>query len=220
MDHVNAELVIAPMIETNEALANLDAIASVPGVDVLLIGPSDLSIELGVPLDYSCDTYLRGLDKIANAAAKHNIAAGTGLHPAGNGGQLLRLTEASATSPCPGPAGPRPASSRASPASSAEGRPGAPPQTLAGALPLHPTRGPCPLDPPIVFGLRREGACRAVTTAEQAPSLLRPRSWVPRASRPLVGPGRSPGGVWGEAPALPQHRDGGRLLWRSEGVMA
>ena len=54
----------------------LDAIASVPGVDVLLIGPSDLSIELGVALDYSCDTYQRALDKIAAAAAKQGITAG------------------------------------------------------------------------------------------------------------------------------------------------
>ncbi len=76
MDTVNNELVIAPMIETNQSLANLDAIASVPGVDVLLIGPSDLSIELGVPLDYGCDTYQRALDKIAATAAKHGIAAG------------------------------------------------------------------------------------------------------------------------------------------------
>src|SRR6478736_2111473 len=57
LDTVNNELVIVPMIETNEALENLDAIASVPGVDVLLIGPSDLSIELGVPLDYQCELY-------------------------------------------------------------------------------------------------------------------------------------------------------------------
>ena len=51
-------------------------LASVPGVDVLLIGPSDLSIELGVPLDYQCDIYQRALDKIAATAAKHGIAAG------------------------------------------------------------------------------------------------------------------------------------------------
>jgi len=76
MDTVNRELVIAPMIETNQSLENLDAIASVPGVDVLLIGPSDLSIELEVPLDYACDIYQRALDKIAAAAAKHGIAAG------------------------------------------------------------------------------------------------------------------------------------------------
>ena len=73
---MNNELVIVPMIETNQSLENLDAIASVPGVDVLLIGPSDLSIELEVPLDYPCDTYQRALDKIAATAAKHGIAAG------------------------------------------------------------------------------------------------------------------------------------------------
>src|ERR1700757_330317 len=76
LDAVNNELVIVPMIETNQSLENLDAIASVPGVDVLLIGPSDLSIELGVPLDYPCDTYQRALDKIAATAAKRGIAAG------------------------------------------------------------------------------------------------------------------------------------------------
>ena len=76
LDAVNTGVVIAPMIETNQALENLDAIAAVPGVDVLLIGPSDLSIELDVPLDYQCDTYQRALDKIAAAAAKHGIAAG------------------------------------------------------------------------------------------------------------------------------------------------
>ena len=76
MDTVNNGLVIAPMIETKQSMENLDAIASVPGVDVLLIGPSDLSIELEVPLDYACDTYQRALDKIAATAAKHGIAAG------------------------------------------------------------------------------------------------------------------------------------------------
>src|ERR1700716_970305 len=74
MDAVNNELVILPMIETNQSLENLDAIASVPGVDVLLIGPSDLSIELGGPLDYSCDTYQRALDKIAAGPAQRGIA--------------------------------------------------------------------------------------------------------------------------------------------------
>lgn len=83
MDAVNEELLIVPMIETNQALENLDAIASVPGVDVLLIGPSDLSIELGVPLDYACDTYQRALDRIAAAAAKHGKAAGMYFIPPG-----------------------------------------------------------------------------------------------------------------------------------------
>src|SRR5262249_3612543 len=68
LDAVNNGLLIVPMIETNQSLENLDAIASVPGVDVLLIGPSDLSIELGVPLDYACHPYHPPPDKIPPAA--------------------------------------------------------------------------------------------------------------------------------------------------------
>src|SRR5207237_643679 len=74
---------IQPMHETNQSLENLDAIASVSGVDVLLVGPSDLSIELGVPLDYQCDLYQRALDKIVAAAAKRGIAAGMYFIPPG-----------------------------------------------------------------------------------------------------------------------------------------
>src|SRR5579872_5552796 len=61
MDAVNNELVIVPMIETNQSLENLDSIASLQRDNVLLIGTSDLSIELGVPLDYRCDIYQRAL---------------------------------------------------------------------------------------------------------------------------------------------------------------
>ena len=61
----------------------IDHFAKKGGVDVLLIGPSDLSIELGVPLDYRCDLYQRALDKIAAAAAKHGIAAGMYFIPPG-----------------------------------------------------------------------------------------------------------------------------------------
>src|ERR1700745_2757915 len=83
MDAVNNELVILRRIERNEARENLDAIASVPGVHVLLSGPSDLSIELGVPLDYQCDHYQRVLDKIAATAAKHGVVAAMYFIPPG-----------------------------------------------------------------------------------------------------------------------------------------
>lgn len=83
LDAVNEGLVIIPMVETNQAIENIDEIAAVDGVDVLLVGPSDMSIELGVPLDYPCDTYQRALDKIANACARRGIAAGMYFIPPG-----------------------------------------------------------------------------------------------------------------------------------------
>lgn len=84
MDAVNRDVLILPMIETLEAMDNLDAIASVPGVDVLLIGPSDLSICLGVPLEYTHPDYLQALDRIAAACRKAGVTAGAYFLPPGH----------------------------------------------------------------------------------------------------------------------------------------
>jgi 2-keto-3-deoxy-L-rhamnonate aldolase RhmA len=46
---VNEETLLVVQIETQQAIENLAEIVAVPGVDVALIGPSDLSISLGVP---------------------------------------------------------------------------------------------------------------------------------------------------------------------------
>lgn len=45
----NSQVLVIPMIETAEALEQVDAIAHTPGVDALFVGPFDLSIALGLP---------------------------------------------------------------------------------------------------------------------------------------------------------------------------
>lgn len=45
----NARVAVISMIETAEALASVEEIASVPGVDALFVGPFDLSVALGLP---------------------------------------------------------------------------------------------------------------------------------------------------------------------------
>ncbi|NKE45963.1 aldolase [Roseomonas frigidaquae] len=46
---LNAEILVAVMIETPQAVANAEAIAAVPGVDVLMFGTSDLTATMGIP---------------------------------------------------------------------------------------------------------------------------------------------------------------------------
>jgi 4-hydroxy-2-oxoheptanedioate aldolase len=59
-------------------MANLDDIASTPGIDVLFVGPSDLSIGLtdGAVLDPHSDAVEQALDRIVAAAGKAGKFAG------------------------------------------------------------------------------------------------------------------------------------------------
>jgi len=60
------------MIETQEALTNVDAIAASPGIDALFIGPYDLSVALsgGKAQDIQAAEVDRAIDRICQAATK------------------------------------------------------------------------------------------------------------------------------------------------------
>ena len=77
-DHANEEILTLGMIETPQGLANLDAIAAVEGLDGLFVGPSDLSLALGLPPapDWTRDPLAGAIDKILAAARKHGKMAG------------------------------------------------------------------------------------------------------------------------------------------------
>ncbi|NJM08995.1 hypothetical protein HC891_26545 [Candidatus Gracilibacteria bacterium] len=49
MQRVDSELQVVAHIETAEALANLDTLLAVDGIDIWFIGPTDLSVSLGYP---------------------------------------------------------------------------------------------------------------------------------------------------------------------------
>jgi 4-hydroxy-2-oxoheptanedioate aldolase len=63
-------------IETDKGLSNASEIASVEGVDVLFVGPSDLSHTLGVPGNFEHKSYVKALQSIADAAQSHGKALG------------------------------------------------------------------------------------------------------------------------------------------------
>jgi 4-hydroxy-2-oxoheptanedioate aldolase len=66
--YANETIVVFAMIETAQALDNLDAILSVEGLDAIYIGPSDLSLSLG------CRAVLDDVDQKASDAIDHIVA--------------------------------------------------------------------------------------------------------------------------------------------------
>jgi 4-hydroxy-2-oxoheptanedioate aldolase len=64
------------MVETAAGLENVDAIASTPGVDAILIGPSDLAIGLGLAPDDRGPTHAAAVKRVADSCRAHGIAAG------------------------------------------------------------------------------------------------------------------------------------------------
>lgn len=72
----NANLVTVVQVETAETINNLDEIAAVDGVDVLFVGPLDLSISLKKPKRFADPEYVEVLKKVGQAAKKAGKAAG------------------------------------------------------------------------------------------------------------------------------------------------
>jgi len=89
----DGELLVV-QIETNEAVEQIDAIAAVPGVDVLFVGPADLSFSCGVPCDLDHPVLRAALGRVAQAARQHGKRTGIFLRDAE---QLAAVVEAGFT---------------------------------------------------------------------------------------------------------------------------
>lgn len=63
-------------IETLKALENVEAIAKIDGVDLLFVGPLDLSFALGVPRDFKSPKFLEATAKVVAAAKANSKVAG------------------------------------------------------------------------------------------------------------------------------------------------
>jgi 4-hydroxy-2-oxoheptanedioate aldolase len=91
--HANDSIVRFAMIETAQALDNLDAIMSVEGLDAIYIGPSDLSLALGCrPVFDDVDPPVaQAIDHILERAKAHGIQAG--VHNGIPEGALARIAK-------------------------------------------------------------------------------------------------------------------------------
>ncbi len=71
------ETLVILQLEGVEALENIDNIMGVKGVDILFIGPYDLSQSLGVPGEVSHPKVLENMEYIVNKAKEKDIVVGT-----------------------------------------------------------------------------------------------------------------------------------------------
>lgn len=76
VETLNRTTMIGIQIETKEALENLDDILSVPGVDVAVVGNDDLSTGMGIPGQFTSDTYRNAVKDVIKACHKHNVMPG------------------------------------------------------------------------------------------------------------------------------------------------
>jgi 2-keto-3-deoxy-L-rhamnonate aldolase RhmA len=74
----NAATVLIAMLETPEGIANADAIAAVPGIDVLLIGSNDLCTAMGIPGELKSPKLRAAHEGAAKACKAHGKHLGVG----------------------------------------------------------------------------------------------------------------------------------------------
>lgn len=73
------EMLVVMVVETREAWENLEAIAQVPGLDVMFLGMSDLSLSLGLDLMRPDPAAVAEIEqRILEVGKRHNVAVGSG----------------------------------------------------------------------------------------------------------------------------------------------
>jgi 4-hydroxy-2-oxoheptanedioate aldolase len=89
--HAHEWLVTLVQIETVEALENAAEIAEVDGVDVVFVGPMDLTTSMGIPGQYGDARFRDALGEVADAAQSAGKAAGILLLDPANLGLVREL---------------------------------------------------------------------------------------------------------------------------------
>jgi len=80
LNRANDQVLVAVIIETKEAIENIDRIAAVPGLDVLFLGLFDLCLSYGLnPNEMPFDEIDERIETVLAAGKRHGVAVGTGV---------------------------------------------------------------------------------------------------------------------------------------------
>ena len=71
--HCNSETLLIAQVESTRALERVDELASVEGLNALLIGPADLSISLGVGGQWRHPRLVEAVDRVIDACRRHGL---------------------------------------------------------------------------------------------------------------------------------------------------
>ncbi len=72
----NEETCVILLLETVKAFENLEAIISVPGVDVAWVGHYDLTVSMGIPAQFEHPRFLAAMEELATVCRRHGVAPG------------------------------------------------------------------------------------------------------------------------------------------------
>jgi 2-keto-3-deoxy-L-rhamnonate aldolase RhmA len=72
LDAFDEQTVVAVMLETPAAVERADAIAAVPGVDMVMLGPHDLTAEMGILGQFRDERFLDAVRTVAKACRTHD----------------------------------------------------------------------------------------------------------------------------------------------------
>jgi 4-hydroxy-2-oxoheptanedioate aldolase len=91
-DHADHEILAIGMLETVEALENLDSIMATPGLDAVYVGPADLALAFGLKPGFepTDPRMIEAIERVAAAAQRHGKIAG--IHT-GSGAYAVKMAK-------------------------------------------------------------------------------------------------------------------------------
>jgi len=76
IEHKNRNTLGVVQFETVKAIERADELLSIPGLDVIMVGPADLSIALGIPGQFENPLLVSTVDGLIEKCKKHGVVPG------------------------------------------------------------------------------------------------------------------------------------------------
>lgn len=76
IEHQNLNILAVVQFETRTAMERADELLSVPGMNIAMVGPADLSISLGVPGQFDHPTMVSTIDALVEKCNRHGVVPG------------------------------------------------------------------------------------------------------------------------------------------------